>query len=315
MLESKDHTQITTLVELFDLTSAYENRGKRGADVKSAPPAIALLVVPACLLVLGLLIGPMILMLRISLNHFSPTELMVEAFSFDNYARAATDPYYQQIILLTLGIALLCTVLTLIIAYPAAYWLGRLQSRWKSLVVIATLFPLLVGNVVRSAGWMALFEREGLINVTLKRLHLIGEPMELMYTPKAVVFGIIAVVLPYMILTISAAIENIPRDLEDAASNLGASAFKTFWRVILPLSAPGVAAGSILVFVLCMNTYATAVLLGGPRFKMMAPAVFDQFVRGNNWPMGATLAFMLLAVTMSFTVFGSIAFARHYRMR
>jgi putative spermidine/putrescine transport system permease protein len=276
---------------------------------------MALLVLPACLLVLGLLIGPLILLFRISLNHFSPTQLMIQAFSFDNYVQAAHDPYYQEIILTTLGMALLCTALTLVIAYPAAYWLGRLQSRWKSLVVIATLFPLLVGNVVRSAGWMALFERDGLINVTLLRLHLISHPLTLMYTPKAVVFGIIAVVLPYMILTISAVIENIPRDLEDAAANLGAPALKIFWRVILPLSAPGVAAGSILVFVLCMNTYATAVLLGGPRFKMMAPAIFDQFVRGNNWPMGATLAFMLLAVTMSFTIFGSIAFARRYRLR
>jgi putative spermidine/putrescine transport system permease protein len=276
---------------------------------------MALLVLPACLLVLGLLVGPMILMFRISLNQFSPTQLMIEAFSFDNYVRAAADPYYQEIILTTLGMALLCTALTLVIAFPAAYWLARLESRWKSLVVIATLFPLLVGNVVRSAGWMALFDREGLINVTLRRAHLIGEPLTLMYTPKAVVFGVVAVVLPYMILTIAAVIESIPRDLEDAAANLGASDLKTFWRVILPLSVPGVAAGSILVFVLCMNTYATAVLLGGPRFKMMAPAIFDQFVRGNNWPMGATLAFMLLAVTMSFTVFGSIAFARHYSVR
>ena len=276
---------------------------------------MALLVLPACLLVLGLLVGPMIVLFRISLNQFSPTQLMIEAFSFDNYVRAAADPYYQEIILTTLGMALLCTALTLVIAFPAAYWLGRLESRWKSLVVIATLFPLLVGNVVRSAGWMALFDREGLINATLRGVHLIGEPLTLMYTPKAVVFGVVAVVLPYMILTIAAVIESIPRDLEDAAANLGASDLKTFWRVILPLSVPGVAAGSILVFVLCMNTYATAVLLGGPRFKMMAPAIFDQFVRGNNWPMGATLAFMLLAVTMSFTVFGSIAFARHYTSR
>jgi putative spermidine/putrescine transport system permease protein len=276
---------------------------------------MALLVLPACLLVLGLLVGPMILMFRISLNQFSPTQLMIEAFSFDNYVRAAADPYYQEIILTTLGMALLCTASTLVIAFPAAYWLGRLESRWKSLVVIATLFPLLVGNVVRSAGWMALFDREGLINVALRGAHLIGEPLTLMYTPKAVVFGVVAVVLPYMILTIAAVIESIPRDLEDAAANLGASNLKTFWRVILPLSVPGVAAGSTLVFVLCMNTYATAVLLGGPRFKMMAPAIFDQFVRGNNWPMGATLAFMLLAVTMSFTVFGSIAFARHYSVR
>jgi putative spermidine/putrescine transport system permease protein len=276
---------------------------------------MALLVIPACLLVLALLVAPMILMFRISLAQFSATQLMTQTFSFDNYVRAATDPYYQEVILLTLGVALLCTALTLIIAYPAAYWVGRLQSRWKSLVIIATLFPLLVGNVVRSAGWMALFERDGLINVTLKRLGVISHPLELMYTPKAVVFGIIAVVLPYMILTIAAVIESIPRDLEDAAASLGASGFKTFWRVILPLSMPGVAAGSILVFVLCMNTYATAVLLGGPRFKMMAPAIFDQYVRGNNWPMGATLAFMLLAVTMSFTIFGSVAFARRSRVR
>ena len=116
-------------------------------------------------------------------------------------------------------------------------------------------------------------------------------------------------------ITIASVIESIPRDLEDAASNLGASSLRTFWRVILPLSAPGVAAGCILVFVLCMNTYATAVLLGGPRFKMMAPAIFDQFIRGNNWPMGATLAFMLLAVTMSFTVFGSVVFAHRYRAK
>jgi putative spermidine/putrescine transport system permease protein len=274
---------------------------------------MALLIVPACLLVLALLAGPMILMFRISLDRFSPTQLMVEAVSPENYIKAATDPYYQQIIVSTLGIALLCTLLTLVLAFPAAYWLGRMESRWKSLAVIATLFPLLVGNVVRSAGWMALFARGGLINTALLKLHLISEPLEIMYTPKAVVIGIIAVVLPYMILTIASVIESIPRDLEYAAANLGASGTRVFWRVILPLSLPGVAAGSILVFVLCMNTYATAVLLGGPRFKMMAPAVYDQFVRGNNWPMGAALAFILLAVTMAFTVFGSVAFARRYK--
>lgn len=297
------------------MTFVDTHRDTRETNVKSAAPGMALLVLPAGLLVLGLLIGPMLLMFRISLNRFSPTELMIEAFSFENYARATADPYYQEVILTTLGMALLCTALTLVIAFPAAYWVGRLQSRWKSLVVIATLFPLVVGNVVRSAGWMALFTRDGLINTVLIKVHAISEPLTLMYTPKAVVFGIIAVVLPYMILTIASVIESIPRDLEDAAANLGASPLQTFWRVILPLSAPGIAAGSILVFVLCMNTYATAVLLGGPRFKMMAPAIFDQFVRGNNWPMGAALAFMLLAVTMSFTIFGSIAFARRYRVR
>lgn len=274
---------------------------------------MAILVVPACLLILGLLVGPLVLMFRVSLNEFDPARMMVEAVSLDNYIRAATDPYYQQIILTTFGIAVLCTALTLVLAFPAAYWLARMESRWKSIVLIATLFPLLVGNVIRSAGWMALLNRDGLVNWALMRVGVITQPLELIYTPKTVVFGIVAVVLPYMIVTLASVIESIPLQVEEAAANLGASPVTVFRRVVAPLALPGVAAGCILVFVLCMNTYATAILLGGPRFKMMAPAVYDQFIRGNNWPMGATLAFMLLIFTMACTVLGSVGFARRYR--
>ena len=274
---------------------------------------MAALIVPASLLVIGLLVGPMLLMLRISLNHFSPTQMMIEALSADNYIRAVTDPYYQQILATTLGIALLCTLLTLMLGFPAAYWLARNESRWKSLFTILTLFPLLVGNVVRSAGWMALLGNDGLVNATLLYLGIISTPLKLMYTTQAVIVGIIAVVLPYMILTLAAVIESIPRNVEEAAANLGAKPGTVFRRVVLPLALPGVAAGSILVFVLCMNTYATAILLGGPKFKMMAPAVYDQFIRANNWPFGATLAFILLAITMIFTVIGSVGIARRYK--
>jgi putative spermidine/putrescine transport system permease protein len=274
---------------------------------------MAVLIVPASLLVLGLLVAPMLLMLRISLNQFSPTQLMVEAMSTENYVRAVTDPYYQQVLGTTLGIALLCTLLTLILGFPAAYWLARIESRWKSVLTILTLFPLLVGNVVRSAGWMALLGNDGLINTALLWLGIIAAPLKLMYTPQAVIVGIIAVVLPYMILTLASVIESIPRNVEEAAANLGARPVTVFRRVVLPLALPGVAAGSILVFVLCMNTYATAILLGGPQFKMMAPAVYDQFIRANNWPFGATLAFILLAITMIFTVVGSIGIARRYK--
>lgn len=274
---------------------------------------MAVLIVPASLLVLGLLVAPMLLMLRISLNQFSPTQMMIEAMSAGNYIRAVTDPYYQQVLATTLGIALLCTFLTLMLGFPAAYWLARLESRWKSLITILTLFPLLVGNVVRSAGWMALLGNDGLINASLLWIGIISTPLKLMYTPQAVVVGIIAVVLPYMILTLASVIESIPRNVEEAAANLGARPGTVFRRVVLPLALPGVAAGSILVFVLCMNTYATAILLGGPQFKMMAPAVYDQFIRANNWPFGAALAFILLAITMIFTIVGSIGIARRYK--
>ncbi|PHK95311.1 ABC transporter permease [Pseudoroseomonas rhizosphaerae] len=274
---------------------------------------MAALVLPAGLLVVMLLVAPMLLLARISLNRFSPTELMVEATTAENYWRAVQDPYYQQVLGTTLGVALGCTVLALALGFPAAYWLARMESRWKSLATILVLFPLLVGNVVRSAGWMALLGNEGAINAALMGMGITSRPLPLLYNTGSVVVGIVAVVLPYMILTLAAVIEGIPRQAEEAAANLGGRPMTVFRRVVLPLALPGVVAGSVLVFILCMNAYATPVLLGGPQFKMMAPAVYDQFVRGNNWPFGAALAFILLAVTLVLTVVGSTLLGRRYR--
>jgi putative spermidine/putrescine transport system permease protein len=273
---------------------------------------VAALVLPAGLLVSLLLVAPMLLLFRISLNEYSATEMMVEATSAANYLRAVADPYYRQVLVTTLAVATGSTLLALGIAFPAAYWLARMQSRWKSLATILVLFPLLVGNVVRAAGWLALLGNAGAFNATLLGLGVIAAPLPLLYNTGAVVAGIVAVVLPYMILTLSAVIESIPRQTEEAAANLGARPLAVFRRVVLPLALPGVAAGSVLVFVLCMNTYATAILLGGPQFKMMAPAVYDQFVRGNNWPFGAALAFILLGITLVLTVAGSAALGRRY---
>ena len=276
---------------------------------------MAALVLPAGVLVALLLLAPMALLFRISLNEYSPTEMMVEATTAANYLHAIGDPYYRSVLLTTLAVATGSTLLALALGFPAAYWLARMESRWKSLATIVVLFPLLVGNVVRAAGWLALLGNGGAINAALLGLGLITTPLPLIYNAGAVVAGIVAVVLPYMVLTLSAVIESIPRQVEEAAANLGARSFTVFRRVVLPLALPGVAAGSVLVFVLCMNTYATAVLLGGPRFKMMAPAVYDQFVRGNNWPFGAALAFILLSITLVLTIVGSAALGRRYRRR
>ncbi len=274
---------------------------------------MAALVLPAGLLVLLLLVAPMAMLFRISLNEYSPTQLMLEALQPGNYLRALADPYYQGVMGTTMTVALSCTAICLVIGFPAAWWLARMDSKQKSLAVILTVFPLLVGNVVRSAGWMALLGRDGAINAALRGLGIISEPLQLLYTQGAVIVGIVAVVAPYMILTLSAVIEGIPRNLEEAAANLGAGPLTAFRRVVLPLAVPGVVAGSVLVFILCMNAYATPVLLGGPQFKMMAPAVYDQFVRGTNWPFGAALAFLLLVVTLALTVLGSAVVGRKYR--
>lgn len=273
------------------------------------------LVLPAVLVVAALLIGPMVLLARISLNQYSATQMMVEATTPQNYINAVTDPYYRSVMATTLVIALTCTALTLALGFPAAYRLARMESRWKSLATVLTLIPLLVGNVVRAAGWMGLLGNDGLINETLEWLRITSEPVKLIYTPGAVVLGTIAVVLPYMILTLSSVIESIPRAVEEAAANLGAPAMTVFRRVVWPLALPGTVAGCVLVFILCMNTYATAVLLGGSQFMMMAPAVYDQFSKGMNWPFGAALAFILLAATLILTVLGTALLGRRYAVK
>ena len=185
---------------------------------------------------------------------------------------------------------MLCTLLSLAAGFPAGYALARMSRPWKSWLTLLTIFPLMVGGVVRSAGWLMLLGNAGLVNAGLRWASLTEAPVQMIYTPSAVVLALVSVVLPYMILTLASVIEAIPRPLEEAALNLGARPFMVFRRVIFPLALPGVIAASALVFILCMNAYATPVLVGGAKFKMMAPAVYDQFVRTTNWPFGAALA-------------------------
>ncbi len=240
---------------------------------------------------------------------------MIDAVTAENYVRFFTDAYFIGVLATTVQVAAVCTVVSLLFAFPLAYLLARTDSRWKSALVIAVVFPLMVGNVVRAAGWMAVLGNDGIVNHALLGLGLVTQPVRLMYTPFAVHVGIIAVVLPYMILTLQSVIEGIGRDVEEAASNLGAGPITVFRRVLLPLSLPGVIAGSTLVFILCMNAYATPVLLGGPQFKMMAPALYDQFVRTTNWPFGAALAFILMASTLVLTVIGTTVLSRRMHHR
>ena len=271
--------------------------------------AVALLL-PAALLLCVMMIAPMSMLFRYSLDRFSPTELMIAAVTADNYRAAVSDPYYRDVLGTTLRVALISTALALAGGFPAGYALARIQGRWKGALMLLTIFPLVVGNVVRSAGWTAILGNSGMINGALRALGLIQEPLKLMYTEGAVIAGIVTLVLPYMILTLASVIEGIPRTLEEAAANMGAPPLTVFRRVVLPLALPGVVAGSALVFVLCMNSFATPVLLGGARFKMMAPAVYDQFVTTTNWPFGAALAFLLLAVTLALTLTGSALLQR-----
>jgi len=281
-------------------------------DNRSSIWSASMLIGPATVFVLVGLVVPLLILLRYSLNRFEPRRMMVEAVSAENYIRFFSDPFYTNIFWTTLRVAALCTVVCLIMAMPLAYVLARTQTRFKNLLIMIVVLPLFVGNAVRAAGWMTLFGAKGFLNVSLIQIGVIDQPMEIMYTEQAVIFGIIAVNLPYMVLTLQSVIEGVNRNVEEAAFSLGAGPFTMFRRVLMPLALPGILAGTIFTFILGMNAYATPVLLGGPKFKMMGPLVFGQF-QLNNWPFGAAIAFILMTATLLLTATANILVQRRYK--
>ena len=164
------------------------------------------------------------------------------------------------------------TILCLIGGIGVAYYMARTSSRLlQRYLIIAIVLPLFMGNVARTAGWIIILNDGGVVNYVLQALGLTGEPLHFLYTSGAVITGLTSVLLPYMIVTLNSVMHNIDISLEEASLNLGASALNTFRRIVLPLMAPGIFAGSVLCFILSMNAYATPILLGGPKFYMMAP--------------------------------------------
>ncbi len=270
------------------------------------------LIGPATVFVVIGLLVPLAILLRYSFNAFEPRRMMVVTFTLENYEKFFADPYYTSVLWTTLRVAALCTVACLVMGLPLAYVLARTQSRFKNVLIMLVVLPLFVGNAVRAAGWMTVFGSKGFLNVTLLQVGIIGQPLQIMYTEGAVIAGIIAVNLPYMVLTLQSVIEGINRNLEEAAFSLGAAPATMFRRVLLPLALPGLLAGTILTFILGMNAYATPVLLGGPKFKMMGPLVYGQF-QLNNWPFGASAAFVLMTATLTLTATANILVQRRYR--
>ena len=278
-----------------------------------ARSAVAGLAGPATVYVaIGLLV-PLAILLRYSLNQFVPGKFMVDALTVENYVKFFTDPYYTTVLWRTVRVALATTAICLVMGFPLAYVLARTRTRHKNLLIMLVVLPLFVGNAVRAAGWMVAFGNKGLLNASLMGLGAIPVPLEIMFTETAVVVGIAAVNLPFMVLTLQSVIEGIDRAVEEAAFNLGAGPLQMARRVLFPLAMPGILAGTILTFILAMNAYATPVLLGGPRFQMMGPLVYNQFVQQNNWPFGGAVAFVLMIATLVLTLAANFLVQQRYR--
>lgn len=218
-------------------------------------------------------------------------------FTLENYGRAI-DPLYLAIFLRSIRIAAIATAAALLVGYPAAYLIATGPRRWQMALLVLVMLPFWSNYLIRTYAWMVLLNREGLINRTLLGLGLLDEPLPLLYNEFAIVIGLLYSYLPFMILALFSSISRLPADLREASADLGASSARTLWRITLPLTLPGIAAGSVFVFVLSVGNFITPDLLGGGRTSMVGNLIYDQFLTARDWPFGASLAFLLIGIMM-----------------
>ena len=257
------------------------------------------LLVPALLLLLAAFVLPVGMMVPMSFRPYVPLVGITDGFTVRYYTRLLTDSYYLEIIGRTLALGFTVTLSTLVIGYPVAFFLARTRSRWRNWLTILIVFPLMLNLVVRTFGWIALLAQNGLVNQALHALGIVESPVKLLFNFAGLLIAMTHIFLPFMVLVLIGAIQNIPRDVEDAARVLGASWGSTFCRVTLPLSAPGILSGSILVFVLSISALVTPRLLGGPTYQVMSTLIYDEFLQRLNWPAGSAQALLLTIMVLT----------------
>jgi putative spermidine/putrescine transport system permease protein len=233
----------------------------------------------------------------------------LQEHGISDFVKFLTDSFYLNILKTTISIALKSTIILLVLGYPTAYFLARTKSKLKNTMMIIILFPFLVSAVVRSYGWMVILGNKGLLNQFLLAIGLIESPLKIMYTSNAVIIGLVHLLLPYMILSITGVIQGIDKNLEYAAASLGCNPLKTFFKVLLPLSIPGIISGCTLVFTLSMTAYVTPRLLGGANFRMMSTMVFQEVNVNFNWGLASAISYILMAVILLFLLIFNFATA------
>lgn len=257
---------------------------------------VALLILPIILVNAVSFLWPTLSLLRMSLNEPVAGGAISETVTLSNYIGVMTDGFYLELVWNSLYLCTIITLATLVLSYPIALFIHRAQPRWKSLLVLLVISPLLVSAVVRTYGWIIILSDQGLINATLVSLGLIDRPLRLIFNDFGVMVGLVEILMPYMILSLMAGFGRLDANLEDAAQSLGARRWTILWRITIPLTAPGIALGCLLVFVLSISSFVTPKLLGGGRVFLLATEIYDQAIVLLNWPLAATLSMLVLVI-------------------
>ena len=285
------------------------------AALRRFDPVPFILSLPTALTLGIFLLVPLAATAILSLQAFSLYTGIESVFNLDNYREIFSDDYFGEIFLRTARIAAFTTLLCVLIGAPEAVILMRMKAPWRGIFLLVALGPLLISVVSRTLGWALLFGSTGVINDALIALGIVDEPVRFMYTEYGVVIALAHVLLPFMIISVMTTLQRLNPMVESASYSLGASAFTTFRRVILPQVLPGIFAGSIIVFAMAASAFATPQIIGGRRLTVVATLVYDAYLFSLNWPLGAALALLLFAIIIVVAVgFNRLAEARFKRM-
>ncbi len=229
-------------------------------------------------------------------------------FNFDSYKALFTnfagnfDPLYINIFIRSIWFALLTTVLCLLVGYPFAYFIARRSERWRAALLLLVMIPFWTNFLVRTYAWELLFRKEGPVNSVLQWAGVIDQPLQMLFTDEAVVVGLVYGFLPFMVVPLYAAIEKFDFSLIEAAQDLGAGTFYTLRRILIPLTMPGILAGSILVFIPVVGSYVTSDILGGGKTIMIGNTIQNAYLHNGNWPFGSAMSIVLMALVTIATV-------------
>ncbi|WP_054007546.1 ABC transporter permease [Cypionkella psychrotolerans] len=219
------------------------------------------------------------------------------------------EPIYLQILARSLGFAALTVLLCLLLCYPVAFWVSRLPNRWRMLFLFLITLPFFSSLIVRLYAWLLILKPSGILNTVLIGVGAISEPLEILYTPAAVVLGMVYVMVPFMFLPLYSAVDNLDRALIEASMDLGATRLQTFLKVVLPQTLPGILGGAVIVFIPSVGNFIVPDVLGGAKGLMIGNLVEQQFLSARNWPFGSALSMIVMAVVLA-VLLGSTAAAK-----
>jgi spermidine/putrescine transport system permease protein len=255
---------------------------------------------PPLVWVAAFLLTPYLLMLCYSFWSVSAAQVIVRHWRLDNYRELLRVGVYWQTLFRSMWIAARVTIFSLLLGYPLAYFLSFHAGKRKDLFYQLVIIPLWVSYLVRAYAWKTILGSDGVLNTLLQYVHLTQHPLEfLLYSPFAVVLTLTHIYTPFTFLPIYAALEHIPRNLVEASHDLGATPGQTFWKIVFPLSIPGVLAGATFAFVLSLGDFLAPLLLGGPSGIMISNIVVSLFGAAYNWPLGAAISFCMLLLVVS----------------